>query len=155
MKRKIELLLLALVILLTSGCNSIQKLKNIRVTSATIDSVTPTGFRSLDAKLLIGLDNPAMQFTIEDVSGVLYYKAKPYVDFSAEPVTVKAKTAAVYELNASAFLKPEVTLLEVMRLAKNYDLADFTIDINATVKLRSGVGKALTFKDMNLKDLME
>ena len=155
MRRKLAYLLLAVAVLLMSGCHSIEKIKNIKVTSASLQSVTPTGLRSLDVVALLGIDNPAMQFTVEDISGVLYRKGEPYVDFTIEPITIKARTAGVYELHASAALRPEIPLLSVLALAKDYDLAEFTYDITATVKLRSGVGKVLTFKDMSVKDLLD
>ena len=155
MKRNIQILALLLSVLLLGGCNTVQKLKNIQVTSATVESISPLGLRGLTGTFLIGLDNPAMQFTVKDISGTVYYKGQEYVDFVADPVTIKGKTTAVYELHATATLRPEVSLMQVLALARGTDLADFTIDINATVVLRSGVGKAISLTGINLKDLLE
>lgn len=155
MKRKIEIFVLALALLLAGGCNTVERIKNIRVTSATLASLTPTGFRSLEATFLVGIDNPAMQVTAEDISGILYYKGKEYVDFVVDPVTLLARTTSVYEIHGAATLRPDVSLIQVLSLAKNYDLADFTADLNVTVKLRSGVGKAVSLKNLNLQELLD
>ncbi len=155
MRRKIAYIAAALVLLVAAGCSPIQKIKNIKVTSAALESLSPNGLRSLDIGVLLGIDNPAMQFTAEDISGTIYRLGEPYVDFTVEPITVKARTAGVYELNASAALRPEISLMTVLGLARNYDLAEFTADVDVTVKLRSGVGKALKIKNINIKELLE
>ena len=40
-------------------------------------------------------------------------------------------------------------------MARNYDLADFTTDIHARVRLRGGASKSFDFKDIPIKDLIE
>ncbi|MBR1871634.1 MAG: hypothetical protein IJ795_00305 [Bacteroidales bacterium] len=154
MRRKIEILAIVLAALLMNACTSVQKLKNIKVTSATVESLTPTGLRSLKGTFLLGIDNPAMQFTAEDIYGTIYWKGEEFGDFTVDPITIQGRKSAVYELSAAASVRPEVSLLQLASLLKNYDLADFTADVNVTVKLKSGVGKAIALKGLNLKDLL-
>ena len=155
MRRKLEIAILSLCVLLLSGCSTVQKLKSIKVTSATVESINPMGLRGLDADLLIGLDNPATQFTLEDISGTLYNKGAEFIYFTADPVTVKARATSVYEVHASAILAPGVNLLQVLSLARNYNPEDIEIDVDFTIKLRSGVGKVISLKKLNLKEMMD
>ena len=54
--RQIVFIVLAAVLL--AGCG---RLKDIAVTSCALDSLTPRGFRGLDAELLVGINNPALE----------------------------------------------------------------------------------------------
>ena len=138
-----------------AGCNRIEQIKNIQMTSWALESVTPVGLRGLEAELAVGIENPAMQFTLEDIEGVLFYKGTEFVVYTADPITVKGKSAAVYPLTCAAHLGGEFSLLGALGLLRNYDLADFTTDIQARVRLKSGVSKKLTFKDIPIKELVE
>ena len=75
--------------------------------------------------------------------------------FSADPITVRAKTAAVYPLNCSAALSSEVSLGEILKLARSYDLAEFTVDVEALIRLKSGIAKRFKLKDLNVKEMLE
>lgn len=148
------LMILAAAVILV-GCSGIEKIQNIKMTSWAIESISPVGLRGLTAELAVGVENPAMQFTLEDIEGVVFYQGKEFVVYSADPITVRKKTAAVYPLHCAAHLGGEFSLLGALGLLTNYDLADFTTEIQARVRLRNGASKAFTFKDIPLKDLME
>ena len=66
--RKIGLgaLLLAVLVAVT-GCD-VAKLKDLSVTSVGVKYLVPTSSRSMDAVLLLGLDNPSISFTVQDSS---------------------------------------------------------------------------------------
>ncbi len=154
-KRSIILILATVLALCLTGCGSVERIRNIQVTSWAVESVSPTGLRGLTADLAVGVENPAMQFTLEDIEGVLFYKGTEFVVYTADPITVKGKSAAVYPLTCAAHLGGEFSLLGALGLLRNYDLADFTTDIQARVRLKSGVSKKLTFKDIPIKELVE
>ena len=69
--RKIGVVL-ALVagLLAVSGC-AVTKIRDIRLTSVGVKYIVPTSSRSLDAVLLLGIDNPSISFTAQDVTGVV------------------------------------------------------------------------------------
>jgi len=154
-KRSIILILATVLALCLTGCGSVERIRNIRVTSWAVESVSPTGLRGLTADLAVGVENPAMQFTLEDIEGVLYYKGTEFVHYTADPVTVRRKSTAVYPLHCKAILGGEYSVLSVLGMARNYDLADFTTDIHARVRLRGGASKSFDFKDIPIKDLIE
>lgn len=153
--KRILPLVAAVLTLCLSGCQSIEKIRNIKVTTWSLESVTPSGLRSLNAELAVGIENPAMEFTLEDIAGVLYYKGDAMVDYSVEPFTVRRKCTAVYPIFGSARLNGKFSLLSVLGIASNYDLADFTTDIHAKVRLKSGAAKAFDFKNVPIKDLID
>ena len=52
------------------GCD-VAKIKDLSVTSVGVKYLVPTSSRSMDAVLLLGLDNPSISFTVQDVTGVV------------------------------------------------------------------------------------
>ena len=152
MKRKILLLLAALATLLLTGCDQI---RNIKVTGCSLVSFSPRGMRGADAELALGIQNPAMQFSLEDIVGTVYRKGDVFGTFAADPITVKARTSAVYPLKCTAALAETVSLMELLKLAKNYDLSEFTVDVEAVIRLKSGVGKRFKLKDLNVKEMLD
>lgn len=148
-------LLAVLLMFCVSGCRGIDKIKDIKVTSWSLKSVVPSGLRSVNAELEVGIDNPAMEFTVGDIEGVLYYKGRPMADYSAEPVTVRGKSAEVYPVSGSARLAGDFSLLDLLSLAGGYDPADFTADLQANVRLKSGISKTIHLKNLPIKSLVK
>ena len=140
-----------LALCLGVGCSKIQ---DIKVTSCSVDSFTPKGLRAAAAKLSICVENPDMEFTLSDISGTLFYKGKDFVLYSAEPVQVGARSTAVYPLSCTASLADGVSVLALLSLLKEYDLADFSTTLQAKVTLKSGLSKKLKFKDIPISDLI-
>ena len=64
MRKFAIILLAAITVILAGGCS---KMKNVRVTSCKLESVSPSGLRSLDARLGIGIENPGREFTISGI----------------------------------------------------------------------------------------
>ncbi len=139
------------VMLCLSGCS---RIKDIRVVSCAVQSVKPVGIRGVEAELAIQIENPAMAFTLSDVSGVIYYKGRPYVNYSAEPVSVEKKTVAVYPVACSATVVKDVSFLEMLSVFQHFKEEDFTIDVHAKVTLKNGVTKGFDFKKVPVKDFI-
>ena len=66
-------LLVTSIVTALPGCGSLAKVKEIKVTSCGVESYSMKGLRSLDAVLAIGIDNPAMEFTVNELDGILKY----------------------------------------------------------------------------------
>ena len=102
--RKIGLLALAVATLLAvSGCG-ISKIRQIRVTSVGVKYVVPTSSRSVDGVLLLGIDNPSISFTAQDVQGVVKSYGRELARFTAGELPVQARSVQVYELPCTAAL---------------------------------------------------
>ena len=145
-------LLVALSVAMSCSCS---RIKDIRLLSCAVESVSPIGLHGLNAELAVQVQNPAMQFTLTDIAGVLYYKGDPIVNYDADPIEVAARSVAVYPLPCKATLASGVRLMDLISLMRGYDLNDFTTDVSAKVHLRSGLSKTLKFKDIPVKDLLE
>ena len=91
------------------GCD-VAKIKDLSVTSVGVKYLVPTSSRSMDAVLLLGLDNPSISFTVQDVSGVVKHYDREIARFTAGELPVQARSVQVYELPCTAVLADKVSL---------------------------------------------
>lgn len=148
--RKIALgLLLAVAAMAVSGCG-VAKLKDLKVTSVGVKYLVPTSSRSMDAVLLLGLDNPSISFTVEDIRGVVKYYDREMVQFTAGELPVQGKSVQVYELPCTAVLADKVSLLDLLAIAAKRSMDGMTADVKLHVKLKNGAGTTLSFNDLDL-----
>ena len=145
--------LLACAIL--SGCSGLRKVKDIKVTSCGLESYSLKGLRSIDAVLAVGIDNPTFAFKVMDVSGIVKYNGEDFASYTADTISVDKKCSKVYDLPCTATLSDVVSLMKLMQIVKNGSLEGFTTDVTATVKLRSGAGTILKFKNIDLNKMAE
>lgn len=154
--RNILLFLMAVLSFLSiEGCEGVSKIKDIKVTSCGVEKYSLKGLRSLDAVLAIGIDNPAMAFTVTGLSGILKYMGEDVAFYTADTVRVDKQSSKVYELPCSATLSENISLMQALQFARKGSLEGFTTDIEAKVKLRNGAGKTLKFKDLDLQEMAE
>jgi hypothetical protein len=155
MKRKIIGLFIALAACVAlAGCG-VSKVKDIKMTSCGLESYSLKGLRGIDAVLAVGIDNPTFAFKIMDVSGVVKYNGEDFATYTADSLCVDKKCVKVYELPCTATLNDGVSLSRLLQIAKKGSLEGFTTDVDATVKLKSGAGATLHFKDIDLKEMTE
>ena len=153
--RKIGILLaLAVALVAVSGC-SIAKIKDLKVTSVGVKYLVPTSTRSMDAVLLLGLDNPSISFTVDDVRGVVKYYGREMVHFTAGELPVQARSVQVYELPCTALLAEKVSLLDLLAIAAKRSLDGMTVDVTLHVKLRNGAGTTLSFNELDLSSFSQ
>lgn len=138
-----------------SGCSGLSKVKDIKVTSCGLESYTLKGLRSIDAVLAVGIDNPTFAFTVMDVSGTVKYNGEDFATYTADTISVDKKCTKVYDLPCTATLSDGVSLMKMMQIVKKGNLEGFTTDVTATVKLKSGAGTTLRFKDIDLSKMAE
>ncbi|MGM9738572.1 MAG: hypothetical protein ACI3ZT_09215 [Candidatus Cryptobacteroides sp.] len=150
MKKILVEILLALSVIMISGCG---KIGDIRITSARLVQITPSGLRGVKAIVEAGVDNPSMTFTVSDISGTVYYKGARYVDFeAAEPIVVKKKTSGLHTVEVNGRVSDGVSLLSVLSLARNFDMNQASVDIEASVKAK-GMKKKISLKQVPLNKL--
>jgi len=152
---KILLAVLAVLSLTLSGCGSIKKVKDIQVTSVGVESYSFSGLRSLNAVLAIGIDNPTFAFKVTGLNGILKYKGEDFAFYSADTLKVDRKCTKVYDLPCSAVLSEGINLYKALQIVNEGNLEGFTTDVEAKVKLRSGAGTTLKFKDLDLREMAE
>lgn len=146
--------LVAAVTLALTGCG-IAKIRELRVTSVGVKYLVPTSSRSMDAVLLLGLDNPSINFTVEDVRGTVRYYEREMVHFTAGELPVQARSVQVYELPCTAVLADKVSLLDLLAMAARRSMEGMTVDVKLRVKLKNGTGTTLTFNDIDLSSFSQ
>ena len=148
---KIKRLISAVIIaVLLTGCSGLRKVQDISLTSWGVKYLVPTSARSVDAVLLLGIDNPTFAFTVSDVDGTLKRNGIPVVYFKAGEVEVKARTSTVYELPGSAMLADKTSILDLLSIAARSNYDGLTVDVALKVKLKSGLGTTLNYKDIDV-----
>lgn len=147
---------LALVagLLAVSGC-AVTKIRDIRLTNVGVKYIVPTSSRSLDAVLLLGIDNPSISFTAQDVSGVVKQYGRELGKFTAGQLPVQAKSVQVYELPCTVALSEKVSLLDLLAIAAHRSMEGLTADVKLRVSLKGGKGTVLTFNGINLAQFSE
>ena len=153
--RKIGLgILLLAVLVAVTGCD-VAKLKDLNVTSVGVKYLVPTSSRSMDAVLLLGLDNPSISFTVQDVSGVVKHYDRELVRFTTGELPVQARSAQVYELPCTAVLSDKVSLLDLLAIAARRSMEGMTVDMKLRVSLKGGKGTVLTFNGLDLSQFSQ
>ena len=143
------------VSLTLSGCGSLQKVKDIKVTSVGVESYSLSGLRTVNAILAVGVDNPTFAFKVTGLNGILKYKGEDFAFYSADTIKIDKKCGKVYDLTCSATLSEGVSLMKAVQIFRNGSLEGFTTDVEAKVKLKSGAGTTLKYKDLDLQKLAE
>ena len=151
MKRWKHIGIFIVAAILCCSCG-VSKVKDISLTSVGIAYILPTSTRSLDAKLLLGIDNPAMSFAVQDITGTIRYKDKPIAHFVTGSIELQGKTQQEYELPCSIVLDDGASILDVLVIAAKRSLDGLKADINIQAALRkNGVLRApYRFKDLDI-----
>lgn len=152
LKRTLSIVILTITaLLLATGCAD---LRNIRITSCEVESVSPVGFTSVDCVLNIGIHNPAMEFTVSGINGCVRKEDLRIVNFNGGPICVERKSDNVYSLPCKAALDAGITLFSAMSIIKSKDFSGYAVDITADITLKNGIKKTLTFNDISLQELL-
>ena len=141
-------------LLAVSGC-AVTKIREIRITSVGVKYIVPTSSRSLDAVLLLGLDNPSISFTAQDVSGVVKQYGRELGKFTAGQLPIQAKSVQVYELPCTVALSEKVSLLDLLAIAARRSMEGMTVDVKLRVSLKGGKGTILTFNGLDLSQFSQ
>ena len=136
------------------GCD-VAKIKDLSVTSVGVKYLVPTSSRSMDAVLLLGLDNPSIAFTVQDVSGVVKHYDREIARFTAGELPVQARSVQVYELPCTAVLAEKVSLLDLLAIAARRSMEGMTADVKLRVSLKGGKGTVLTFNGIDLSQFSD
>lgn len=151
MKKTIFAALTAILCLCLAGCRDVS---GIKVTSCDVTSISPSGLRSLDGIVTVGIHNPTTGFQVTQTSGKVYHKGSELVDFTVDDFEVNAKSDGKYDISGHASLASGVPLLTVLALARNIKTEDYTVDITTVVKAK-GLHKTFERKGIPLNRLIE
>lgn len=147
--KHIGLVLLAAFLLCSCGMS---KVKDISLSSVGIAYIVPTSLRSMDGKLLLGINNPAMSFAVNEVTGTVRYNEKEIAHFSTGSIELEGKTDQVYELPCSVELAEGASLLDVLIIASKRSLQGLKadVDVHAALKKNGVLRAPFQFRDLDL-----
>ena len=141
-----------LVAALVACSCGVSKVKEISLTSAGVAYIVPTSLRSMDGKLLLGINNPAMGFAVQEITGTIRYEEKPIAHFVTGSIELAPRCEQVYELPCTVTLADGASLLDVLVIASKNSLSGLKADIDVQGALKkNGVLRApLRFRDLDL-----
>ncbi len=145
-------LVLAVAMTTLCGCS---KFKQIRPVSAELESVVPSGLRSVAATVAVEIDNPAGQVRLSEIEGVISHSGKVFGRVAVDPFILEARSLETYSLHAVLTLDGNVNLLDVMSLLKGNIIEECTVDLSAKASLKGGASKRLAVENLPLKELYE
>ena len=142
---------MGLLIVLMLGLSGCAKYRQIRPVSAGIESVMPSGHRSVVLMVAVEIDNPAGQLTLSDVSGVISRSGKVFGRVAVDPFIIKARELGKYHLRTVVTLDEGVSLLEMMTLLKGNVIEECVVDLYAKVSLKNGISSKRAYEGLPLK----
>lgn len=150
MKRIRSILLLAAVVIMASSC-AITRLKDISLVSTGVKYVVPTSTRSMDAMLLLEVDNPSVNVNVSDVTGTLRHGDRELAHFVSGQTTLQGKSHQTYELPCTITLADGVSLLDILiYAARRNRLEGLKMDVDLRAALKNGLSKVLEYHDIDL-----
>lgn len=152
LRRILVAVTVAAAALMAASCG-VTRIKDIKIVSVGVKYVVPTSLRSMDAVLVLGIDNPAMTFNVKDVEGAIRIDERPFAVFTAGQMQIRGKEILAYELPCSVVLEPGVSLLDLLKLAGRGSLEGIKADINLNVASKNGTLQApLKYKNIDLSE---
>ena len=104
----------ALAAAVLSGCG-IARVKDLDVSSVGLKYIVPTSSRSVDAVLLLGIDNPSsLPLKLHNLEGTVRMGSKVLGYVTAGEVEIQKRSDMVYEIPCTATLADGVSILEVV-----------------------------------------
>lgn len=152
---KRSLYVLVLLVAMSLSFSSCSKFKQIRPVSADIESIMPSGLRSVVVNIIAEIDNPAAQVTLTDINGDLEHSGKILGRVAVDPFILKAKMTDKYHLRATVTLDQQASLMDVLALTRDNAIDDCIANIYFKVTLKGGLSKKMAFEKVPLKSLMK
>ncbi len=154
--RLISLLLaISAAMLSFSGCDGLKKLRDIEITSASIGGIVPDGLKSVILECKVGVDNPGAEVALSNIHCEVKQFGKVIGKVAIDPFKIEKKTEKSYDLRADVKLGENVSIFDLGRMLNKVAIEDFTVDIQARVKVKGLAPKQLTLTEIPLKKLIE
>ena len=153
-------IILAVILPLLSACGG-RSLKDIRVDSVEIVSLTPHGLRDIDAVVRFTVHNPSMGFELTDVLGKIKFKGQEAVTISADQLIVAGNADKTYTVPIHGTISDDFNPFKLLGLVNGrggeptFNLDDLSVDLSLRRALRGGIGTTVVKKDIRISDFIE
>lgn len=142
------LLILAIILPVAVSCN---KVKDITVTSVQLVSLSPHGMSELDAIVRVGIHNPTVGFEITNLSGLVKIKGQEALLMSSDQLMVSGHADKIYNIPVHGAICEGFNPFQLLNfLNSSTSVDDVTVDVQARVAMRGGIGKKLDYKDIRI-----
>lgn len=152
-KRIITLIVLAVLALSLEACG-VKRLKDLKVTEWSLESVSLRGLRGLYADMALGIENPGVKITLDDISGTIFYKGEEFLCYQMEPITLKARCTEVYSCHCTMDFESSKTILDILAAINGFSLEYVTTDLDAKVKMNGIFSRKVSFKNVPVHVLL-
>ncbi len=142
------------LLLCCTGCANLKDIRNISIRSFNVRSLSIKGLDTAAAVLEVGVDNPAGNIEVTGIEGTAYREGKVLGTFRIEPFSVEGRTSCTVEAACTLGLAPSVSPLALMSMASDFDISQYTVDINLQAKVGKGPKKKLSVKDIPLERII-
>lgn len=151
-KRIIRIVLLLVV--LVPGLTGCRKYQEITISGAKVETVSFSGFRSVNIVMTVDIHNPAGKLDVREADGVLKGFGKVLGKVTVNPFTVPASTDNEHRVTMALQLGEDVSIREVMSLMDMNRLLECTADVHVKGKV-AGIWLQKNMKDIPMKKLIE
>lgn len=141
---------LLMTVFVLSSCSNYRK---ISINDYSIESLSPRGFRAVDAVIGVEVDNPAGAVTISEITGVVKHNGESLASFTSDDLHLDKKTVQKYSLSCSGVLDQSITFMELLKIP-SWNADDVTIDIEAKIRIGKGMAKRFKLHDVPLSEIM-
>jgi len=136
-------------------CSCVRSYKDIRITDCKLNSVTPTGMRSMDAMVTLTVDNPASDLIIRNAHGMIKRNGEEFIKISTGDIFVEGKCTKDYKIPLNGNLLGEGGMLALFSSMSGGQPSEYTVDIIALISLKSGIRHTFEYKDIPMEDLLK
>lgn len=149
-----------MAMILLSGCKG-RSLKDIKVNSLEIVSLSPHGLRDIDAVVRLTVYNPSVGFELTDILGQVKYKGEEAIVITADQLMVAGKAEKTYTIPLHGTIADDFNPFQLLNLMsgsggdKKINLDDVTLDISLRPALRGGIGTTVVKKDIRVSDFLK
>jgi len=153
--RNIWLRLLAAVfsLLAVSACGD--SIRNIRITSVQLESFKVTSSSTLEAVLLIGVNNPAKSVQVSDLCAALKYDGELIANATAQDVELEGASTLEYRLPCEATLADNISLIKAGMIMATMNPDKLKADLSLGIAPKGGKVRMLNFNDLDISGLLK
>lgn len=141
------------MLVVLTGCA--ESIPSVRLRSFDMVSITPTGLTSFTVQAKVTLDNPAREFKVSEIEGLVRSGQNPCVKITAGNVAVPGKcTGAPLEMTFHGEIAPGFSVFQILGSLSSMDLSSFAVDASARISVGGGSGKVVERKNIPLKKIL-
>ena len=152
---RFTLIALLATLLCMTGCVNVKKLQEIQLVDAKLESLSPVSLKQYIVTGSVTVDNPAVEVSLSEISGVLEHNGKVIGSIAVDPFTLSAKSEQTYTLRADAKVADGIGIFELAKYMDKAVLKQCVVDLKADVRVRNGKVRTVELEDIPLNKLLE